>query len=375
MTYLIVQLQLFLLLAFLLGALLGWWFRHFAARRLEESLRADIAERNSRMGHIENERLELKLLADERQAERDGARAEVQSLNEQLDENRLRIEESSTEIDGLKERLQADEQCIAELKEAADNQRSLEQQLREESDGLQDELESVREQLRQQEESGQVLQDQLELEQGRTEKQSDELLAASDRDASYHFQINNRDKELRRLTALLESQTAKTASALAARDQLLAKGEAANSEQSAADEERLQSASLALEACRNECVALQTQLKDCEQRFSALENSVQLDGEESIGLEAEAIAAAEAKMFAEPPEQIDDLKLISGVGPKLEAMLNKLGIYQFAQVASFSADDVRWVDYHLTAFKGRISRDDWVGQAAELLQKADTNDG
>jgi NADH-quinone oxidoreductase subunit E len=66
-----------------------------------------------------------------------------------------------------------------------------------------------------------------------------------------------------------------------------------------------------------------------------------------------------------PPDGADDLKKISGVGPKLEKLLNSLGIYKYGQVAAWSADDVAWVDERLT-FKGRIERDDWMSQAKTL---------
>ena len=62
----------------------------------------------------------------------------------------------------------------------------------------------------------------------------------------------------------------------------------------------------------------------------------------------------------------DDLKLISGVGPKLERLLNKNGVYYFWQVASWSRNDIKIIDERLDSFKGRISRDDWVSQAKQL---------
>ncbi|WP_299782881.1 hypothetical protein [uncultured Roseobacter sp.] len=65
----------------------------------------------------------------------------------------------------------------------------------------------------------------------------------------------------------------------------------------------------------------------------------------------------------------DDLKKISGVGPKLEETLNSLGIWHFDQVASLTQDDIAWVDERLR-FKGRIERDDWVGQAKKLADGA-----
>ena len=71
------------------------------------------------------------------------------------------------------------------------------------------------------------------------------------------------------------------------------------------------------------------------------------------------------QLFDEVPENKDDLKQISGVGPALEDRLNKLGVYTFAQVASWTPDQIAWIDDSLS-FKGRVERDDWVGQA-ELL--------
>ena len=68
----------------------------------------------------------------------------------------------------------------------------------------------------------------------------------------------------------------------------------------------------------------------------------------------------------------DDLKMIKGVGPKLEALLHKLGFFHFDQVASWGADEVAWVDQNLEGFKGRVSRDNWVQQAKVLAEGGDT---
>lgn len=64
----------------------------------------------------------------------------------------------------------------------------------------------------------------------------------------------------------------------------------------------------------------------------------------------------------------DDLKQISGVGPKLERLLNKNGVFYFWQVASWSRSDIEVIDERLDAFKGRILRDGWVSQARELRE-------
>lgn len=77
---------------------------------------------------------------------------------------------------------------------------------------------------------------------------------------------------------------------------------------------------------------------------------------------------SEAKaLFKTPKGEPDDLKKISGVGSVLEKKLNALGITKFKQIAGFSKDDIAKVDEVLN-FKGRIEREDWLGQAAKLAK-------
>ncbi len=68
-----------------------------------------------------------------------------------------------------------------------------------------------------------------------------------------------------------------------------------------------------------------------------------------------------------PGEQgADDLKRIRGVGPKLERLLNSLGIFHFDQIAGWSESELAWIDDNLEGFRGRASRDEWVAQAKTL---------
>ncbi|MCZ8374515.1 MAG: NADH-quinone oxidoreductase subunit NuoE [Beijerinckiaceae bacterium] len=62
----------------------------------------------------------------------------------------------------------------------------------------------------------------------------------------------------------------------------------------------------------------------------------------------------------------DDLELIWGVGPKLAAMLNRMGVYHFDQIAGWTDQNLAWVDQNLEGFKGRAKRDDWIGQSKKL---------
>ena len=64
---------------------------------------------------------------------------------------------------------------------------------------------------------------------------------------------------------------------------------------------------------------------------------------------------------------MDDLKQISGIGPKLEQVLNGMGIRRFAEIARWTDKDVKRVDDQL-GFGGRIARDGWVAQAKALMK-------
>jgi NADH-quinone oxidoreductase subunit E len=72
------------------------------------------------------------------------------------------------------------------------------------------------------------------------------------------------------------------------------------------------------------------------------------------------------ELLKKPVGKADDLKLIWGVGPALEKMLNKMGIWHFDQVANWTAKELAWVDERLEGFKGRAKRDEWVKQSKKL---------
>jgi len=62
----------------------------------------------------------------------------------------------------------------------------------------------------------------------------------------------------------------------------------------------------------------------------------------------------------------DNLQEIKGVGPVLEKMLHKIGIWYFRQVADLDKQGVIELDNQLPQFSGRIQRDKWVKQAKSL---------
>lgn len=70
---------------------------------------------------------------------------------------------------------------------------------------------------------------------------------------------------------------------------------------------------------------------------------------------------------ATPPETPgeDDLTAIKGLGPKAEAALKAEGVTSYIQIAAWSDEEVKRFD-DLINGRGRIKRDDWVGQAKTL---------
>ncbi|WP_299096103.1 MULTISPECIES: NrfD/PsrC family molybdoenzyme membrane anchor subunit [Flavobacteriaceae] len=71
--------------------------------------------------------------------------------------------------------------------------------------------------------------------------------------------------------------------------------------------------------------------------------------------------------FDPSTESADDLKKINGVGPKMEEVLNSIGIYTFLQVSKMTKTEYDLLDSITGSFPGRAERDDWAGQAKNLL--------
>ncbi|MDG4649094.1 NADH-quinone oxidoreductase subunit E [Roseibacterium sp. SDUM158017] len=101
------------------------------------------------------------------------------------------------------------------------------------------------------------------------------------------------------------------------------------------------------------------------------EAPVQGKGHPRTGAPAEAADTAGPERLDAPRagREADDLKRIGGVGPKIERMLNEMGIYHFDQIAAWTEDDAAWVDARLK-FRGRIEREGWIEQARTLATES-----
>ncbi len=88
---------------------------------------------------------------------------------------------------------------------------------------------------------------------------------------------------------------------------------------------------------------------------------------ESTGTPNEADVDGLMRRLAAVEAARDDLKQISGIGPKLERVLHANGIFEFRQIAEWDDADIDIIDEQLTGFRGRIRRDDWVAQAKKII--------
>jgi predicted flap endonuclease-1-like 5' DNA nuclease len=88
-------------------------------------------------------------------------------------------------------------------------------------------------------------------------------------------------------------------------------------------------------------------------------------------VEAVAEIAPEPEVVVDPVVEApvvlapDDLTVMTGIGPKMAAMLAEKGITRFAQIAAWSEDDIAGFDKELKLM-GRVTREAWVAQAKRL---------
>ena len=79
--------------------------------------------------------------------------------------------------------------------------------------------------------------------------------------------------------------------------------------------------------------------------------------------------------IAEPaaaPATGSPLLQIKGIGPKLAARLEELGVTDIAQIAAWDEAEAKRIDGELGRFEGRLYRDDWMAQA-RALSSGDTS--
>lgn len=79
---------------------------------------------------------------------------------------------------------------------------------------------------------------------------------------------------------------------------------------------------------------------------------------------------AHGQLGATPAGPADDLVLLKGVGPKLAAKLNELGVSRYAQLAGMNETELAHLDERMGPFRGRLTRDR-IAEQADYLARGD----
>lgn len=342
MMYLISQILFYILAAAVLGLFVGWLLTRNAADRRELSLRSDWESHMSGVRSLQAE-MAAKIRSSEEQLTQQDAQIEAMRIRiSDTDRvNARKTEEAKTLSDELDTNAQELKRFTEALTKATTINKRLETELQEarkegqlDQAGVQAQIESLKATLQ-----------EKESDLAQLGAFNEELEARLDQSHPPVLQDDN-DNQLESLRrAILERD-----------DQIEALTRDLNSH-----EQQAASAELKLEQFE----ILKRKFVETEKK---LEQANEKPGNESRGPEAES--AALPKLYSAPPVAVDNLRAISGIGKKLERTLHELGIYQFQQLAELSAQGEQWLDDQLGSVKGRVSRDQWVEQARDLLSAA-----
>jgi predicted flap endonuclease-1-like 5' DNA nuclease len=117
-------------------------------------------------------------------------------------------------------------------------------------------------------------------------------------------------------------------------------------------------------------VAVDSASSETEARRSRTERSASpAPGLEGLQDQEETEANEDAAAFARGEEEPtgEDLRQISGIGPRFEAALRRQGITRLSQIAAWSDADVRQVAKALRIPKSRIVKGRWIESAREAI--------
>ncbi len=93
---------------------------------------------------------------------------------------------------------------------------------------------------------------------------------------------------------------------------------------------------------------------------------------EEISVVEKAITESNKTVINESLEK-DDLTKIQGINIEIARKLNDYGILFYSQISELGSNDIRKLSKEIDIFPGRIHRDDWKGQAKNLMNPVNSN--
>jgi len=184
-----------------------------------------------------------------------------------------------------------------------------------------------------------------------------------------------------------DAKAAEAQRVLEEEEQAKAEAEEQAAQEKAAQEKAEQEKAKAEKAAAAAKAKEEAEAKAAAEKAAKAEAKAKKEAEEAAKAEsaAEASKAEQSTETQEEPEGVapeglldaprdgkkDNLTRIKGIGVKIDAALNGIGIYHFDQIAVWTEENMAWADKAL-AFPGRAKRDDWVGQAKLLAKGKET---
>ncbi|MBP7821903.1 MAG: hypothetical protein KA010_03190 [Saprospiraceae bacterium] len=147
-----------------------------------------------------------------------------------------------------------------------------------------------------------------------------------------HANVMDRDNTIVKLNADLKGLISKVDDQHTMILGLKSKNENLNSEVNTMDE--IASLQSLYTATKNRLADVETSLKSCQDENDSLKVKISGGGASLPGVQA-AFAAAAAVVNP------DDLKIVEGIGPKIEQLLNDAGIFTFRQLANTTKEKLR----------------------------------
>ena len=325
-----------------------------------KDLTADLATKVEQLSALQTELREKGVHLHAAERERDTLRREVEAAENKFKAQQAGFADMQSQMENAEDVLVSRDQEIATLKTWVEQLAPKDAEIAR-LRARTEELEPFQERTRRLE---------RELEQDRTRASA--TIQAKDQELSRHqTHIGEMESELARLRAQNQEDLTRFTETLQQRDQ---------------DIQRLRTTVEELEVFRGEVEKKEIQLREAEER-RVMDVS---EREEEIGALRKRLveyrvaqrhqAQAKSTHQAEPasqnpsgsrsggksrPSQKDDLKQIHGIGPVMERVLNRMGMFTFRQIAEWKDQDVEHMASELNTFPDRIRHDNWIAGAKE----------
>jgi predicted flap endonuclease-1-like 5' DNA nuclease len=326
-----------------------------------KDLTADLATKVEQLATLQTELREKGVRLHAAERERDTLRREVEDAEQKFTAQQAGFADMQTQMEHAEDVLVSRDQEIATLKTWVEQLAPKDAEIAR-LRARTEELEPFQERTRR-------LERELEQERARATA----AIQGKDQELARHqSRVDEMDSELARLRAQTQEDLTRFTETLQQRDQ---------------DIQRLRATVEELEVFRGEVEKKELQLREAEER-RVMDVS---EREEEIGAlrkrlveyrvaqrhqaQAKSSGAAEAGSHnaSSPargagksrPAQKDDLKQIHGIGPVMERVLNRMGMFTFRQIAEWKEQDVEHMASELNTFPDRIRHDNWIAGAKE----------